>query len=122
MMAPPKTLAAAAVRPSSTLRRMGCIYAGDDTSSRSGSWPNGADQAIQDLPQFGRFVHEVFPVLRSKVLKILSDHQLGFHFNQRAARPCQKVVELVSGETCLPLRNIGWNAHCRSTQLAGKSV
>jgi hypothetical protein len=33
-MAPPKTLAAAAVRPSRILRRMGCMYAGDDNSSR----------------------------------------------------------------------------------------
>src|SRR5579862_9623997 len=122
MMAPPKTLAAAAVRPSRTLRRMGCMYAGDDTSSRSGGWPNGADQAIQYLPQFGRFVHEMLSMLRRKILQILGDHQLGFHFDQRGSRPCQKVVEFISGETCLPLCNIGGNAHRRSTQLAGKPV
>src|SRR5580704_13739429 len=129
MMAPPKTLAAAAVSPSRILRRMGCMYAGDHNSlqflvlcSQLRCRTNGADQAVQNLPQFSCFVEKVMAVLGSKVCQVLSDDQLRFDFHQRSSSSSQKEIEFVPGEARLAFGNVGWNCHRRSPQLTSKRV
>src|SRR6476646_7027309 len=129
MMAPPKTLAAAAVRPSRRLRRMGCMYAGDNISSQSpvpGSQlccrPDGSDQAIEYFPQLRCLVEEMLAMLRGKVGELLGNHELSFHLDQRSPGSSQEIMEFAGGETRLALRNVRGNSHRRCPQLAGESV
>jgi hypothetical protein len=78
------------------------MYSADDTSFRfPASRTNRADQAVHYVPQFGRLVQQVLPLLRWEVRQFLSNHQLGFNFDMRSSRPRQKIMEFIRRETGL---------------------
>src|SRR5579872_6807260 len=129
MMAPPKTLAAAAVRPRRMLRRMGCMPPEDNTSSlfpvlgsRLGRRPDGANQAVQYLPKFRGFLQKLLAMFRSEVGQVLRDHELGFDLDQRSAGAPQEKIKFVRGEACLAFGDIGWNRNRCPAQLTGERV
>src|SRR5204862_5409182 len=96
MMAPPKTFAAAAVRPSRTLRRMGCMrgriipvprfqFFVMVLRSRLGGRPDSADEAVQYFSRFAGFGERLPAMFRGEGLQVLGDHQLSLDLDQRSS-------------------------------------
>src|SRR5258706_13204770 len=66
----------------------------------------GRDQAIEYLAQLRRLVQQGPGLIRAYVLKVLSDCELSFNFNQGTSRMTQKVVELLPGKPGLTFRDV----------------
>jgi hypothetical protein len=84
--------------------------------------PDGRDQPIKYLAQFGCSFEQKPRVLLRQITQILGDDELRFNLDQRSSRMAEKVAELFLRKVCLSLRDVARHRSRCSSQLIRQSV